>query len=242
MEAGDVKAVVGLADGCELMGALTRFPDAGLARGVVDGSVHGDAMGCAADMTASSGEQWEGMQAACEGFGVSEDDEVAVCDSLRRAWSLLYARQGSGVAIFPYESAFIHVRMGAHGAPALFRTALTLRVERAMREAHALPVDAGTEPCDSAWNEWSFLARLLGNEAAALMAGDGESAALWRDRAASFTREHAGQWLPDFLARTEEELSRLAAAGGVDRTAERFYGALAAYGRFVLKVLTERAA
>ena len=54
MEAGDVKAVVGLADGCELMGALTRFPDAGLARGVVDGSVHGDAMGCAADMTASS--------------------------------------------------------------------------------------------------------------------------------------------------------------------------------------------
>lgn len=80
MEAGDVKAVVGLADGCELLGALTRFPDAGLARGVVDGSVHGDAMGCAADMTASSGEQWEGMQAACEGFDVGEDDEAAVYD------------------------------------------------------------------------------------------------------------------------------------------------------------------
>ena len=140
------------------------------------------------------------------------------------------------------ESAFVHVREGLPGAPALFRTALTLRVEKTMRESGVLPKDAETEPCDSAWNEWAFLSFLLGSEAASLEAEDEEAVALWRGRVADFVRDHAALWLPDFLTRTAEEVERLAQAGKVDPAAERFYGALAAYGRFLLATLAERAA
>lgn len=95
------------------------------------------------------------------------------------------------MAIVPYESAFVHVREGLPGAPALFRTALTLRVEKTMRESGVLPKDAETEPCDSAWNEWAFLSFLLGSEAASLEAEDEEAVALWRGRVADFVRDHA---------------------------------------------------
>ncbi|MFR0868971.1 MAG: hypothetical protein ACLSGS_08140 [Adlercreutzia sp.] len=39
MSAEDMRKVVGLADGCELMSALTRFPDNDVAAAVVNGSV-----------------------------------------------------------------------------------------------------------------------------------------------------------------------------------------------------------
>lgn len=60
------------------------------------------------------------------------------------------------MAVFPYESAFIHVRAGVPGEPALFRSALTLRVERTMRESGVLPKDAETEPCDSVGTNGRF--------------------------------------------------------------------------------------
>ena len=75
-----------------------------------------------------------------------------------------------------------------------------------------------------------------------LEAEDEEAVALWRGRVADFVRDHAALWLPDFLTRTAEEVERLAQAGKVDPAAERFYGALAAYGRFLLETLAERAA
>ena len=231
MSAEDMRKVVGLADGCELMSALTRFPDNDVAAAVASGSVHDDAVGCAKDVAA-----------ARDDVCAADEDAEALGAALRRAWSLLYARQGSGVAIFPYESAFVHVREGLPGAPALFRTALTLRVEKTMRESGVLPKDAETEPCDSAWNEWAFLSFLLGSEAASLEAEDEEAVALWRGRVADFVRDHAALWLPDFLTRTAEEVERLAQAGKVDPAAERFYGALAAYGRLLLATLAERAA
>lgn len=244
MSAGDMREVIGLADGCELMSALTRFPDDDMAAAVVNGSVRDDAVGCAKDVAAArDGGRADGIEALCEGFACAAgEDAEELGAALRRAWSLLYARQGSGVAIFPYESAFVHVREGLPGAPALFRTALTLRVEKAMRESGVLPKDAETEPCDSAWNEWAFLSFLLGSEATALEADDEDAAALWRGRASDFVREHAASWLPDFLARTAEVVDRLALAGKVDPSAARFYGALTAYGHFLLTALAEREA
>ena len=243
MSAGDMRKVVGLADGCELMSALTRIPGNDAAAALASGSVRDDAVSCAKDVAACDGGRAEGIEALCEGFACAADEDAEALGAvLRRAWSLLYARQGNGVAIFPYESAFVHVREGLPGAPALFRTTLTLRVEKAMRESGVLPKDAETEPCDSAWNEWAFLSFLLGSEAASLEAEDEEAVALWRGRVADFVREHAASWLPDFLARTAEEVERLAQAGKVDPAAERFYGALAAYGRFLLATLAERAA
>ena len=132
MSAEDMRKVVGLADGCELMSALTRFPDNDVAAAVASGSVHDDAVGCAKDVAAARDDGRAGdIEALCEGFVCAADEDAeALGAALRRAWSLLYARQGSGVAIFPYESAFVHVREGLPGAPALFRTALTLRVEK----------------------------------------------------------------------------------------------------------------
>ena len=244
MSAEDMRKVVGLADGCELMSALTRFPDNDVAAAVVNGSVRDDAVSCAKDVAAArDDERADDIEALCEGFVCAADEDAeGLGAALRRAWSLLYARQGSGVAIFPYESAFVHVREGLPGAPALFRTALTLRVEKTMRESGVLPKDAETEPCDSAWNEWAFLSFLLGSEAVSLEAEDEEAVALWRGRVADFVRDHAALWLLDFLTRTAEEVERLAQAGKVDPAAERFYGALAAYGRFLLETLAERAA
>ena len=147
MSAEDMRKVVGLADGCELMSALTRFPDNDVAAAVASGSVHDDARWLRAkDVAAARDDGRAGdIEALREGFVCAADEDAeALGAALRRAWSLLYARQGSGVAIFPYESAFVHVREGLPGAPALFRTALTLRVEKTMRESGVLPRIAET--------------------------------------------------------------------------------------------------
>ena len=169
--AGSMRETIGLADGCELMGALTRFPDSDLALAVTSGLVRDDAIGCARDIVSEHGDgQGDAVEILCEGFGCVGNEEIdALCSALRRAWSRLYVRQGSGVAVFPYESAFIHVRAGVPVEPARFRSALTLRVERTMRESGVLPKDAETEPCDSVWNEWAFLSFLIGSEAKALL-------------------------------------------------------------------------
>ena len=53
VSAEDMRKVVGLADGCELMSALTRFPDNDVAAAVASGSVHDDAVGCAKDVAAA---------------------------------------------------------------------------------------------------------------------------------------------------------------------------------------------
>ena len=69
MSAEDMRKVVGLADGCELMSALTRFPDNDVAAAVASGSVHDDAVGCAKDVAAARGAGRAGYrEALCEGF------------------------------------------------------------------------------------------------------------------------------------------------------------------------------
>lgn len=120
--AGNMRETIGLADGCELMGALTRFPDSDLALAVTSGLVRDDAIGCARDIVSEHGDgQGDAVEILCEGFGCAGNEEAdALCSALRRAWSLLYVRQGSGVAVFPYESAFIHVRAAYLGSRRCF--------------------------------------------------------------------------------------------------------------------------
>ncbi len=103
MSAEDMRKVVGLADGCELMSALTRFPDNDVAAAVASGSVHDDAVGCAKDVAAARDDGRAGdIEALCEGFVCAADEDAeALGAALRRAWSLLYARQGSGGPFFP---------------------------------------------------------------------------------------------------------------------------------------------
>lgn len=230
-----LRRLVGLADVCELLAAVTAFPDAALARGLAEGSLAADALGCLGDC------------------GVAVDRAAATCAPLRalagcgeeglradlaRAHSLMHLRQGEGVAVWPYESAFVHVAQGRPGAPALFRAPVTLAVEAAMREVGALPADSRVEPCDSVWNECGFLAFLLGSEAAAQAAGDDGAAAEWRARCRAFACDHALAWLPAFFDALAAEATRVNAA----ERARACYGAIGVLGRQVMGVLEERIA
>ncbi len=230
-----LRRLVGLADACELLAAATAFPDAVLARGLAEGSLAADAVACLEDCGVAT----ERAAAACAPLRA-----LAGCagESLRadlaRAHSLMHLRQGEGVAVWPYESAFVHVAQGRPGVPALFRAPGTLAVEAAMREAGALPANSRVEPCDSVWNECGFLAFLLGSEAAARAAGDDDAAAQWSARCRAFACDHAFLWLPAFFDALAAEAARVNAAG----CARACYGAVGALGRQVMGALEEHLA
>ena len=77
MSAEDMRKVVGLADGCELMSALTRFPDNDVAAAVVNGSVRDDAVSCAKDVAAPRDDGRAGdIEALCEGFVCAGDEDA----------------------------------------------------------------------------------------------------------------------------------------------------------------------
>ena len=95
MSAEDMRKVVGLADGCELMSALTRFPDNDVAAAVASGSVHDDAVGCAKDVAAARDDGRAGdIEALSEGFVCADDeDDEEIGAASRRAWFSLAARR-----------------------------------------------------------------------------------------------------------------------------------------------------
>ena len=88
--------------------------------------------------------------------------------------------------------------------PALFRTPVTLDVERLMREAGVVAKNARKEPCDSVFEEVEFLSYLYAKLADALNCDDAEAVAAWTERIQTFEREHAQAWLPAFMQRTQE--------------------------------------
>lgn len=108
----------------------------------------------------------------------------------------------------PYESAFLHVERGLSGIPSLFRTPVTMDVERCMREAGVVAKNARKEPCDSVFEEFEFLSYLYAKLADALSDDDAEAAttavAGWTERLRAFEDEHALAWLPAFMRRTQE--------------------------------------
>ena len=123
---------------------------------------------------------------------------------MRIVYSRLYLAPGGHTPIFPYESAFLHVERGMKGVPALFRTSVTLDVERLMREAGVVAKNARKEPCDSVFEEFEFLSYLYAKLADALNCDDAEAVAAWTERIQTFEREHAQAWLPAFMRRTQE--------------------------------------
>lgn len=223
-----LRNVIGLADSCELLATVASFPDGALADALSDGRLAADARACledcgvAPDEVSDVCEPWEKLA------GKSRD---AVLAELRRTYSLLFVRQGSGVAVWPYEAAFLHDNAGMKGEPVLFRSAVTLDVERMMREAGGLPQDSRVEPCDSVWDEFMFLSYLFGSEAVALDSEDGEAAALARDRAEAFVETHVRRWLPGFFDAVVRELPGTAAPEGAS---DLFYRGLCRYGSCVL--------
>ena len=197
----DLKQAVGLADACELLSYAFAYPDERLAQALVDGALADDARACLSD----AGVAANGANAAAERLrawqGASVEETLSV---MRKTYSRLYLAPGGHTPIFPYESAFLHVERGLPGIPALFRTAVTLDVERHMREAGVAAKNGRKEPCDSVFEEFEFLSYLHAKRAEALHCNDGERAAAWAQRIGAFEEEHISMWLPTFMRRTQE--------------------------------------
>ncbi len=240
-ESDEVRRLVGLADGCELMAAALRFPTDELASALTDGAFAQDVESCLSDFLPRNGfGESEGCEREAAGivarFGAfMREDTGELCRGLRRGFSIAHVRQAGGVAVFPYESAFRHRREGKEGEPALFRAPVALDVERQMRSAGVLPRDSRTEPCDSLWDEFSFLSYLFGQAASASAEGDVRASLLWSGRARVFFDDHVAMWADDFFEWTAAELRAQVAAGMVDASCEEYYDALFAYGRLLLE-------
>lgn len=198
---GDIKRIVGKADACELLSCLFAFPDENLAQGLVEGVLADDAEACLHDAGADPSE----AEKAASGLRAFADAPVHdVLSDLRRIYSRLYLAPGKSTPIFPYESAFLHVQRGLPGAPALFRTPITLDVERQMHEAGVAAKDERKEPCDSVFEEFEFLSYLYAKRAQSLAENDAEAEAKWGARIAAFECEHVLAWLPAFMERTRQ--------------------------------------
>ena len=192
---------VGVADACELLSCLFAFPTEALVEGLVSGTAADDAAACLADAGVAEEKAERIGQGLRQWAG---DDEKALFTTMRRTYTQLYLAPGGNAEIFPYESAFQHVQRGLPGKPALFRTPITLDVERQMREAGVRAKNDRREPCDSASEEFEFLSYLVARQADALSRGDAAEAAVWEERAARFNAGHGASWLSSFMERTVE--------------------------------------
>ena len=197
----EVRRAVGRADVCELLSCAFAYPDDRLVGGLVDGALADDARTSLLD----AGLGASVAQDATDALRVWLDaDREELLHAMRRTYTNLYLAPGGHAPIFPYESAFLHAERGLPGIPALFRTAVTLDVERQMREAGVAARNMRKEPCDSVFEEFEFLSYLCAKEADALHCGNGEGAAAWAKRVRTFTKEHVLAWLPSFMRRTQE--------------------------------------
>ncbi|HIR01747.1 MAG TPA: molecular chaperone TorD family protein [Candidatus Aveggerthella stercoripullorum] len=157
-----IRRAVGMSDLASLLAAVFRFPeDEKLASALVDGTF-------LADWQAS----WEDACGVPCDAGHVESCRVAFScidhAALRREYSRLFLAPGAEVPIWPYESAFLHRKAQRTDVPNLFRTRVTVDVERQMNEARVRPVHARTEPCDSMGTEFEFLAYLYASWGEAL--------------------------------------------------------------------------
>lgn len=218
----------GLADICELMAATFAYPsDGSLAEALVDGSYASDLQGCLSDIagddhpdvcgepcgapTCDSGEVAAPASGDLDGTLARELGELAtrnpgeLADLLKKGHSVLFLAPGANVPVWPYEAAFRFVQQGRPGTPSLFRSPIELDVERHMRAAGVLPQHARTEPPDSVWNEFSFMAYLLAQAVAASRTNRADDLHVWFGRAQSFLREHLSAWVPAFMEKTARE-------------------------------------
>ena len=195
--------LVGLADICELMAATWAFPaDGALAGALVDGSYRADLHGCLVD----AGMEDALSKMACDALDVFAGREAnELAGALKRGHSILFMAPGAKVPVWPYEAAFRFVAAGRSGAPSLFRSPIELDVERAMREAGVLPEHARTEPPDSLWGEFGFMAYLLAQSAGHRASKDEAGLDTCLERAQAFARDHMATWVPAFMEKAAQE-------------------------------------
>lgn len=196
-----LRVYVGKADVFELLSCLFAFPDMHVAEGLSAGTIAEDVGSCLVDMGVNEAEVAEAVVGFVPWRGTDPSELLA---SMRITYSELYLTPGGHTPIQPYESAFIHVERGLASAPALFRTPVTLDVERCMREAGVVPKDARKEPCDSVFQEFAYLSYLYAQLADAIHHEDTEAADTWRGHIDTFESTHTTTWLPAFMTRTQE--------------------------------------
>ena len=196
-----VRRALGKADGYELLSCAFAYPDERLANGLVDGAIAEDAHACLLDAGADD----ETAKAVDGGLNAWRGGSPeGVLATLCKEYSRLYLTPGGRTPIQPYESAFLHVERALPGVPSLFRTPVTMDVERQMREAGVAAKNARKEPCDSVFEEFEFLSYAYAKLAEALHAEDRENAASWEGRIRTFEKDHALAWLPSFMRHTQE--------------------------------------
>lgn len=203
-----VKALVGLADCCELQAAVWAFPDESLARAWFDGRLAADACACLADAGADAGAVRRVARALEQAHPCGADEALAM---LRGGHSRLFLVAGERPAVYPYEGPFLYAQARDEGMPALFATRTARAVEACMRSAGVAPVDVRTEPVDSVWNEFSFLSYLYGALARACADGAVGGDACARPDAEEARRQircfwdgHGRVWLKRFMERVAQ--------------------------------------
>ena len=197
----DIHVLVGLADTCELMEATLRFPTEDLAQALIGGAYSQDALSCLRESGLAS-DKLSSLGQALSSF--DGRNHAQLVDVLKKGYSLLFLAPGSDVPVWPYEAAFRFVASGKEGIPSLFRSPITMDVERLMRAAGVFPRDARTEPADSVWDEFSYLSFLFGSSAQALSKGDETAAQAWVNHARTFWNEHARVWFEPFFMSVQE--------------------------------------
>ena len=195
-----IRRLVGKADLYELVAATFAYPEGDeLAHALADGSYAHDLAASLED----AGVQPHDMSAALGQLTCFEGATPAsIHEWLRKGHSILFLAPGGATPVWPYEAAFKFTAAGREGEPALFRSPVTLDVERHMKEAGVQMADRLASPADSIWSEFSFMAYLLGGAAQAAYADDAPRCEEALERARSFAEVHLLTWAGDFFRRT----------------------------------------
>lgn len=199
----ELRHAIGMADLCELLTSAFNFPTQDLAKALSDGTFASDWN----DAIEDAGSGCKNVSVLCAPMKPCIPE--AELPSMRREYSRMYLSPGTDVLIWPYETAFLHVERNLGGTISLFRTPVTMDVERQMREAGVAAKNSRTEPVDSMFQEFEFLAFLYASLAQSLFdgpdcmdRGKDADAEIWRKRIRIFAETHMLVWMPSFMERT----------------------------------------
>lgn len=124
-----------------------------------------------------------------------------------------------------------HAASGHKKAPSLFRSPVTLDVEKLMAASGVQIKDARKEPADSIRDELSYLSFAYGSAAQSLYDGDDKGESRWLSAAESFKTAHFDVWAKAFMEKTIEEALSGAHSFGME------YAALAKVGLAAIECL-----
>ena len=231
-DVSQLKKAIGKADLCELMSALFAFPqEKNLATGLCDGTILSDVEGCIQDIAPSNVEPALAIQELQSFVGKDID---TMYENLRIGSSALFFAPGGFPPVWPFEGPFRFAAQHPTEYPTLFRSPVTLDVEKMMKTSGVTMANDRKEPCDSIWNEFSYLSYLFGKEAERLFAEDVEGAQTWRSFADSFIEKHFSVWALDFMSKTINEVVNCTHACGTE------YASLARVGYACINIISEK--